>query len=154
MGRHKAILLAITMLTGGIVSAGPAETQTFRTYCCADGTQFIVGFYDDDKRAFLQIDGEPVTLAKRLAVSGIRYSGADHACDRQEWGHDGQASEAAGDVLRGGLNGALPQESKRAETSLFRPFFKLHRPLERARLYQTSRRHQRSHFGLASSTAS
>lgn len=35
-----------------------------------------MGFYDDDKRAFLQIDGEPVTLAKRLAVSGIRYSGA------------------------------------------------------------------------------
>ncbi|WBL82040.1 MliC family protein [Bradyrhizobium xenonodulans] len=76
MGRHKAILLAITMLAGGIVSAGLAEAQTFRTYRCADGTQFIVGFYDDDKRAFLQIDGEPVTLAKRLAVSGIRYSGA------------------------------------------------------------------------------
>lgn len=76
MGRHKAILLAITMLAGGIINAGPAEAQAFRTYRCADGTQFIVGFYDYDKRAFLQIDGEPVTLAKRLAVSGIRYSGA------------------------------------------------------------------------------
>lgn len=76
MGGHKAILLAVTMLATGIVNAGPAEAQTFRTYRCADGTQFTVGFYDDDKRAFLQIDGEPVTLAKRLAVSGIRYSGA------------------------------------------------------------------------------
>src|SRR3954469_4869591 len=76
MGRHKAIVLAITMLSGGIIGAGQADAQTFRTYRCADGTQFIVGFYDEDKRAFLQIDGEPVTLAKRLTVSGARYSGA------------------------------------------------------------------------------
>lgn len=75
MGRHKAILLAITMLAG-IISARQVDAQTFRTYRCADGTQFIVGFYDYDKRAFLQIDGEPVTLAKRLTVSGARYSGA------------------------------------------------------------------------------
>jgi membrane-bound inhibitor of C-type lysozyme len=76
MNRHKAIVLAITMLAGGIFGARQADAQTFRTYRCADGTQFIVGFYDDDKRAFLQIDGEPVTLAKRLTVSGARYSGA------------------------------------------------------------------------------
>lgn len=75
MDRHKAIVLTITMLAGGISGARQAEAQTFRTYHCADGTQFIVGFYDDDKRAFLQIDGEPVTLAKRLAVSGAHYSG-------------------------------------------------------------------------------
>ncbi|MGY3036408.1 membrane-bound inhibitor of C-type lysozyme [Bradyrhizobium sp. USDA 4354] len=76
MGRHKAIVLAITMLAVGILDARQADAQTFQTYRCADGTQFIVGFYDDDKRAFLQIDGEPATLAKRLAVSGTRYSGA------------------------------------------------------------------------------
>ncbi|WP_426609206.1 MliC family protein [Bradyrhizobium sp. McL0616] len=76
MNRHKAIVLAITMLAGGIIYARQADAQTFRTYRCVDGTQFIVGFYDDDKRAFLQIDGEPVTLAKRLTVSGARYSGA------------------------------------------------------------------------------
>ncbi|MBR0940791.1 membrane-bound inhibitor of C-type lysozyme [Bradyrhizobium japonicum] len=76
MGRHKAIVLAITMLSGGIIGAGQADAQTFRTCRCADGTQFIVGFYDHDKRAFLQIDGEPVTLEKRLALSGTRYSGA------------------------------------------------------------------------------
>jgi membrane-bound inhibitor of C-type lysozyme len=76
MGRHKAILLAVTMLAGGIIGAPQADAQTFRTYRRADGTQFIVGFYDADKRAFLQIEGEPVTLAKRLAVSGTRYSGA------------------------------------------------------------------------------
>ena len=76
MDRHKAIVLAIIMLAAGILGSRQADAQTFQTYRCADGTQFIVGFYDDDKRAFLQIDGEPVTLAKRLAVSGARYSGA------------------------------------------------------------------------------
>ncbi|QPF88884.1 MliC family protein [Bradyrhizobium commune] len=76
MNRHKAIVLAIAMLAGGISGARQAEAQTFRTYRCVDGTQFIVGFYDEDNRAFLQIDGEPVTLAKRLTLSGARYSGA------------------------------------------------------------------------------
>ncbi|MDN5001848.1 MliC family protein [Bradyrhizobium sp. GCM10027634] len=76
MGRDKAILLGITMLAAGISGARQADAQTFRNYRCADGTQFIVGFYDYDKRAFLQIDGEPVTLAKRLTVSGTRYAGA------------------------------------------------------------------------------
>ncbi|UPK39815.1 MliC family protein [Bradyrhizobium sp. 186] len=76
MGGHKAVLLAITMLASGVSGARQADAQTFQTYRCTDGTQFIVGFYDYDKRAFLQIGGEPVTLAKRLTVSGTRYSGA------------------------------------------------------------------------------
>jgi membrane-bound inhibitor of C-type lysozyme len=76
MDRHKVILLAFAMLLAGTFGVRPAAAQTFQTYRCADGTQFIVGFYDLDKRAFLQIDGEPVTLAKRLTVSGARYSGA------------------------------------------------------------------------------
>ena len=80
MGRHKAIVLAITMLSGGIIGAGQADAQTFRTYRCADGTQFIVGFYDDDKRAFLQIDGEPVTLAEAAdAFWRPLFGGRDHA---------------------------------------------------------------------------
>jgi len=75
MDQHKAIILAVTMLVGEICCTERADAQTFQNYRCADGTQFIAGFYDDDKRAFLQIDGEPVTLAKRLTVSGARYSG-------------------------------------------------------------------------------
>ena len=72
MGRHKAILLGITMLAAGLTGARQADAQTFRTYRCADGTRFIVGVYDHDKRAFLQIDGEPATLEKRLALYGAR----------------------------------------------------------------------------------
>ncbi|MBR0735509.1 MliC family protein [Bradyrhizobium liaoningense] len=76
MDRHKSIVLVIATLSAGILDIRLADAQSFRTYRCVDGTQFIVGFYDGDKRAFLQIDGEPVTLARRLAVSGARYSGA------------------------------------------------------------------------------
>jgi membrane-bound inhibitor of C-type lysozyme len=76
MDRHKAIILAFVILTAGTASARPAAAQTFQSYHCADGTQFLVGFYDYDKRAFLQIDGRSVPLAKRLTLSGARYSGA------------------------------------------------------------------------------
>jgi membrane-bound inhibitor of C-type lysozyme len=59
------------------VAAGPtsASAQTFQSYRCADGTHFIAAFYPYDTRAHLQIDGGPVTLRKRLAWSGARYSG-------------------------------------------------------------------------------
>ena len=55
-------------------SAASAQT-TFKNYRCADGTQFIVGFFQYDSRAHLQLDGKAVTLTKRLALSGSRYSG-------------------------------------------------------------------------------
>ncbi|MBR0715903.1 MliC family protein [Bradyrhizobium liaoningense] len=76
MGRHKAIILAVAILAGGTASMRPAAAQTFQNYHCADGTNFIVGFYDYDKRAFVQIDGTSLPLKKRVTLSGARYSGA------------------------------------------------------------------------------
>jgi membrane-bound inhibitor of C-type lysozyme len=56
-------------------SAASAQMTTFKNYRCADGTQFIAGFFQPDSRAHLQIDGKAVTLGKRLALSGSRYTG-------------------------------------------------------------------------------
>ena len=53
----------------------PVFAQTFQNFRCADGSQFIVGFFEYDPRAHLQIDGRAVTLAKRFGLSGSRYSG-------------------------------------------------------------------------------
>jgi hypothetical protein len=53
----------------------PALAQSFQNYRCADGTHFIAGFYKYDPRAFLQVDGSPVTRTRRLALSGSTYSG-------------------------------------------------------------------------------
>jgi membrane-bound inhibitor of C-type lysozyme len=74
MNRRKIIVFgAMLFLTG--VGPAPASAQTFQNYRCADGTLFIVGFFEYDRRAHIQIDGRAVTLAKRLALSGSRYSG-------------------------------------------------------------------------------
>ena len=52
-----------------------AQGTTVQNYHCADGTNFIVGFFPYDKRAHVEIDGGEVTLLKRLAYSGSRYAG-------------------------------------------------------------------------------
>jgi membrane-bound inhibitor of C-type lysozyme len=74
---QRKTTIFMTILIGAMAAcASPTFAQTtFQNYRCADGTQFIVGFFRPDTRAHLQIDGRAVTLAKRLALSGARYSG-------------------------------------------------------------------------------
>jgi membrane-bound inhibitor of C-type lysozyme len=76
MNRYTAIFFGAALCPAAALSgSSPASAQTFQNYRCADGTKFIVGFFNYDSRAHMQIDGRPVTLAKRLALSGARYSG-------------------------------------------------------------------------------
>ncbi len=51
--------------------------QTFTTYDCRDGAQFVVAFYPGDKTAHVQLDGKTVALTKRTAVVGSRYAKGD-----------------------------------------------------------------------------
>ena len=74
MNRRKRSIFGAVLLVAATGSS-PAWAQTFQSYHCTDGTQFIVGFFEYDKRAHIQIDGKAVTLAKRVALSGARYSG-------------------------------------------------------------------------------
>jgi membrane-bound inhibitor of C-type lysozyme len=75
MNWQKHLIFSAALLAA--VGASPVRAQTsFQSYHCADGTQFIAGFFQYDARAHLQIDGRAVTLAKRLALSGSRYSGS------------------------------------------------------------------------------
>ena len=57
------------------LGSSPASAQSFQSERCADGNQFIDGFFEYDQRAHLQIDGRAVTLGRRLSLSGSRYSG-------------------------------------------------------------------------------
>jgi membrane-bound inhibitor of C-type lysozyme len=68
----RAVMAAVLALSG---SAASAQTTTFQTYRCGDGTEFIVGYFQYDKRAHMQVDGKAVTLQKRAALTGSRYSG-------------------------------------------------------------------------------
>jgi hypothetical protein len=78
MGRRGAEAILGVVIFAGFVAPGaaPASAQTFQSYRCADGTRFLAAFYQYDSRAFLQIDGGAVTLARRLNWSGTRYSGS------------------------------------------------------------------------------
>jgi membrane-bound inhibitor of C-type lysozyme len=75
--RHATIIFgaACVVVAGAAIDPVPSSAQTFQSYRCADGTLFLAGFYPYDPRAYLQIDGTAVTLSKRLALSGSRYSG-------------------------------------------------------------------------------
>jgi membrane-bound inhibitor of C-type lysozyme len=73
---RRNVTLVLAALFSTAVTVSPAAAETFQTYVCADGTQFVAAFYPSDpKRAHLQVDGKAVALAKRLALSGRRYSG-------------------------------------------------------------------------------
>ena len=74
--KHSNLAIPGAILLLAAAGSSPAMAQTFQNYRCADGAQFIVGFFEYDKRAHLQIDGKAVTLARRFALSGARYSGS------------------------------------------------------------------------------
>ncbi len=75
MKNRKITVFGAAFFLATLVSS-VASAQTFQNYRCTDGTQFIVGFFHYDSRAHLQLDGKAVTLGKRLALSGSRYSGS------------------------------------------------------------------------------
>jgi membrane-bound inhibitor of C-type lysozyme len=76
MNRNEFACLAAATLVMAIAHTSNATAQSsFQTYRCADGTELIVGFFQYDKRAHMQVDGKAVTLQKRVALTGSRYSG-------------------------------------------------------------------------------
>ena len=76
MKRYGSIVLGMTVV-GTLAGQAPvfAQSTTVQSFHCADGTNFIVGFFPYDGRAHLQIDGGELTLRKRLSLSGTRYTG-------------------------------------------------------------------------------
>jgi membrane-bound inhibitor of C-type lysozyme len=76
MNHWRIAIFAVILVAGTLAGRSQAPAQsTFRSYRCTDGTQFIVGFFQYDSRAHLQLDGKAVTLVKRLTLSGSRYAG-------------------------------------------------------------------------------
>ena len=75
MNQYQTIVSGAA-LAGAVVAASlcQADAQTFQSYRCTDGSRFIVGFYQYDSRAYLQVDGGALTLSRRPTLSGARYS--------------------------------------------------------------------------------
>jgi membrane-bound inhibitor of C-type lysozyme len=70
-------LITIFGAVGILIGQSPVFAQTFLTYNCYDRSQFILAFFEGDKRAHLQLDGKTITLPKRIALSGSRYAKGD-----------------------------------------------------------------------------
>jgi membrane-bound inhibitor of C-type lysozyme len=68
------IVLLSTFAAGGVTSSG---AQTFLTFHCADGTEFVTAFYRGRRSAYVQLDGKAMTLPPRISLSGARYSAGD-----------------------------------------------------------------------------
>jgi len=75
MSRREFI--TVFAAVGILISQSPVFAQTFRTYRCYDGSQFVLAFYEGDKRAHVQLDGKALTLPKRISLSGSRYAKGD-----------------------------------------------------------------------------
>ena len=75
MNRRRTIVFGAGLWVAATGASSALAQTTFQNYRCADGSQFIVGFFQYDKRAHLQLNGKALTLEKRLALSGSRYSG-------------------------------------------------------------------------------
>jgi len=68
----------IALIALGILADLPtASAQNFQTYRCRDGSEFVIGFYEGDRFAHVQLDGKAIKLARRLSVQGIRYKKGD-----------------------------------------------------------------------------
>ena len=73
--RLKPVYFLMTAALLAVSAPAHAQSQTFRTYTCADGSQFAAAFYKYNPRyAHLQIDGKAVALKKRVSISGTRFS--------------------------------------------------------------------------------
>ena len=69
----NTIFGALCVVVMATASSAASAQSSFRNYRCADGSQFMVGFFQYDSRAHLQLDGKALTLPKRVALSGSRY---------------------------------------------------------------------------------
>ena len=68
---RRTISIFGAVLSCALAGSSGASAQTFQAYRCGDGSQFIVGFFQYDRRAHLQIDGRSVgTIGP-----GHRYDG-------------------------------------------------------------------------------
>jgi membrane-bound inhibitor of C-type lysozyme len=69
----------ITLLGAAAIVIGqtPAVAQTFITYSCLDGSEFVAAFFAGERTAHLQLDGKAMSLPQRLSLSGTRYAKGD-----------------------------------------------------------------------------
>ena len=67
----KPIMLAICV-AAAVVQAPPALAGTSYTYQCRDGAELVL--QEANRMAYVELDGQRLSLPQRLSLSGHRYS--------------------------------------------------------------------------------
>lgn len=70
-------LFALIGMAVCLIGQSPVVAQTFLTYHCRDGSEFVVAFFEGDRAARIQLDGKAMTLPRRASISGSRYKKGD-----------------------------------------------------------------------------
>jgi membrane-bound inhibitor of C-type lysozyme len=73
MNRAFHVLL-LCLILAALADGTQAAPLTFLAFHCDDGTEFVASFYEAGRRAQVQLDGKALTLPRRLALFGPRYS--------------------------------------------------------------------------------
>ena len=71
------VFIILLSAVGIVMGQLPVLAQTFLTYHCQDGAEFVVAFFERERLARLQLDGSTVVLSKRVSLSGLRYAKGD-----------------------------------------------------------------------------
>jgi membrane-bound inhibitor of C-type lysozyme len=76
---QRRFLAAIALLGVGsfVILTGPATAQSFSTYHCRDGSEFVTSFYRDARRVAVKLDGQNITLRRGISATGSRYVKGD-----------------------------------------------------------------------------
>jgi membrane-bound inhibitor of C-type lysozyme len=69
--------LVPVLATAALLIGQPVSAQTFQTYHCRDGSEFVTALFKGDRSAYLQLDGQALALTRRLSLSGWRYAKGD-----------------------------------------------------------------------------
>jgi membrane-bound inhibitor of C-type lysozyme len=75
--RRRAFIAFLAGAAAIVIGQSPAVAQTFLTYSCLDGSEFVAAFLAGDRSAHLHLDGKAMTLPRRLSLSGTRYAKGD-----------------------------------------------------------------------------
>jgi membrane-bound inhibitor of C-type lysozyme len=70
-------LLVPFLGTAAALIGQPVLAQTFQTYHCRDGSEFVAALYQDSRTLYVQLDGKPLSLRHRPSLSGSRYAKGD-----------------------------------------------------------------------------
>jgi membrane-bound inhibitor of C-type lysozyme len=75
--RRRQFIAFLACAVASVIGQSPVVAQTFLTYSCRDGSEFVAAFFAGDRSASLHLDGKAMTLPRRLSLSGTRYTKGD-----------------------------------------------------------------------------